>query len=247
MPLKYALTTWLNDTRVKEIVLVDWGSTVPLHTYCRESLFKLKNYDPRIRFVRVVGNPRWEAAAAFNLAFSEASHDTVIKIDGDVLFTKLSVDGFIPEEGEFISGNWKDADNYNEWHTNGFLAVSRRGFDAVNGYDERIQSYGWEDCELYERLELAGYRRSYVSRDRIFHLPHGDAERISYSKCPDMSTQELILKNKYETSVRDRWGTHYERHAYTTVSDQGDLKVVRQRGSVIKPGQILKTKPSSGR
>ena len=34
----------------------------------------------------------------------------------------------------------------------GILLASSDDFRAVNGYDERIFAYGWDDEDLYERL-----------------------------------------------------------------------------------------------
>jgi hypothetical protein len=56
-------------------------------------------------------------------------------------------------------GNYKLARNENERHLNGIIYTPLSTFREVNGYDERIQTYGWDDDNLYSRLQDLGFTR----------------------------------------------------------------------------------------
>jgi hypothetical protein len=63
----------------------------------------------------------------------------------------------------------------------------------VGGYDERLQQYGWDDSNMYERMEAFGARaRNFTRRDAsgeqtINHIPHpvnavqGEAAQVECS------------------------------------------------------------------
>ena len=56
------------------------------------------------------------------------------------------------------------------------IAVWRHDFERLNGFDERFVGWGYEDCDLQERLERAGLRvRSLLWRTMPVHLWHPPA------------------------------------------------------------------------
>lgn len=62
-------------------------------------------------------------------------------------------------------------------HANGALLATAAALAAIGGYDERIQSYGHDDTDLYDRLAGAGGVRTPLSAAAVVHVPHGDALR----------------------------------------------------------------------
>lgn len=65
----------------------------------------------------------------------------------------------------------------------GLLFVSKENFLKVGGYDEDIESYGWEDGEIIRRLESLELEHRKISFDyRLMHIPHPDRKRFEYSK-----------------------------------------------------------------
>ncbi|MGC1380710.1 MAG: glycosyltransferase [Candidatus Baltobacteraceae bacterium] len=54
-------------------------------------------------------------------------------------------------------------------------SLSRRAFDAVGGFDETFDLYGWEDTELGVRLRQSGLRRGFAWDAYLWHIkPPGD-------------------------------------------------------------------------
>lgn len=77
----------------------------------------------------------------------------------------------------FYSGHYGAARSENERHINGALVVKRADLQAIGGYDERLQSYGFDDEDLYARLVAAGLAKRTIDYDAITHVAHGDRER----------------------------------------------------------------------
>ena len=54
--------------------------------------------------------------------------------------------------------------------------MPRAAFEAVNGFDETFEGWGWEDLDLGLRLQLAGFRgHNVVAESRALHLFHEPA------------------------------------------------------------------------
>jgi GT2 family glycosyltransferase len=168
-----ALPSWLRLPEVSEVVIVDWSSKEPV----REALKRLPKPDSRIKVARVTNAPRWSAPCAFNAGIRLTKCRRILKLDADIVLSKdfLTVNG-IPGENEFIAGNWRNVSD-DQQHVNGsFLAPSRSTFQNW-GYSEFFTTYGWEDDEIYDRLQASGLKRKDVDTTTMLHLPHSDAER----------------------------------------------------------------------
>lgn len=81
----------------------------------------------------------------------------------------------------FYSGHYGAARSENERHMNGALVVKRADLLAIGGYDERLQTYGWDDEDLYGRLVASGLVKRTIDYNAIKHVPHGDQERAQAS------------------------------------------------------------------
>lgn len=65
------------------------------------------------------------------------------------------------------------------------MYLPRREWILVNGYDECVISYGWEDEDLYRRLGTYGNVRKDFDFSKIRHLEHADTERIAKQQLGD--------------------------------------------------------------
>jgi GT2 family glycosyltransferase len=54
----------------------------------------------------------------------------------------------------------------------GLMYIYREDFDAVNGYNEYIQTYGYDDIDLYDRLQAMGLKKIGTEEGTAIHLPH---------------------------------------------------------------------------
>lgn len=180
-----ALSSWLAAPEIDEVVVVDWSSSVPVETVT--SRFD----DGRVQVVRVPGQRRWMASKSHNLGVRMASGDLLLRLDADYLLRATA--GFFSRHpmtfGAFYCADWRQARVDNERHLAGALYVHRRHFLAVNGYNERIATYGYEDEDLFERLAGTGLARRNVDLDTLHHIPHSDALRVKHQDVADVEAE----------------------------------------------------------
>lgn len=192
---RMALRNWLEAAGVREIVLVDWSSEVPLQVAP----------DPRVRVVRVEGEAHFILALALNLAASLATGQELVKMDIDY---RVREDFFARLEGRpgrFHRGNNKRLGREdNERHLNGFLAVERAAFLAVGGFDERIAGYGMDDTDLYDRLTAAGLEgKDVFEKHGICHVPH--ARALSTANMPEKDFRAMLKRNRRQVAAQRPW------------------------------------------
>jgi glycosyltransferase involved in cell wall biosynthesis len=168
-----ALPSWLALSGISEIVVVDWGSDVPV----ADDLARAGLTDPRIRIARAEDEPRWVLSYAFNLGFRLARHAQVLKADADIVLDPGFLQANPLPRGAFIAGNWRTAGEGQQF-VNGFFQIHRDDLFAVNGFNEYITTYGWDDDDLYDRLVAAGMARIDVAAGSVHHLDHDDDARM---------------------------------------------------------------------
>jgi hypothetical protein len=210
--LARVLDTWLAAPEVDEIVIVDWGSLVPL----RESLRRFD--DPRIVIARVDGQRGWKHSKCHNLELRLATGDLVLRTDSDCLLNSGFFATHSVREGMFYAGNWRHVSNTDEAkHLTGTVYARRSDMLDVNGYNERLLHYGYEDDDFYERLVLAGLSRWDLDPSTIFHIPHPDRRRYENQEMEiDLNRlaterderdflQSLVSKNQVVVKRQRRW------------------------------------------
>lgn len=181
--VKKTAPAWLAVEGVKEIVVVDWSSDPPL-----EPTIRSIPGGERIKIIRVNSEPRWVLSRAYNLAINATRYSHIIRTDCDYHidpgFVKAH-SGIMEETSEeakkrgkhYFAGNYNLARNENEVHLNGAVFIKRKDFLDVGGYDERIQTYGWDDEDLYQRLGTAGFEKLNISYDHVSHVSHDNTGR----------------------------------------------------------------------
>lgn len=179
-----ALNSWVKCPDVSEIIIVDWSSDRPV----REALAEAGLNDPRIRVVRVENEPRWILTYAFNVGFRVAAYERILKVDADIVLDPQFFDQNPLKPNHFIAGNWRKAAK-NQAHVNGFFYLFKKDLAAIAGFNEYITTYGWDDDDIYDRLERHGVTRSDVDIKTIYHLPHSDEERVGSQGEGDVAEQ----------------------------------------------------------
>lgn len=207
--LMRALPSWLVHDAVSEVIVVDWSSDVPVDS----SLAAAGIDDPRVKIVRVEGEPRWILSHAFNVGFRAASCAFLLKADADIVLAP----GFFAEnpvlDDGFVAGNWRRAET-GQAYVNGFFLASRKVIAAVGGFNEFIRTYGWDDDELYARLVHHGFRRMDIAPGSVTHLDHDDTARLglpapgtAQSLADTLMASPIyhIRKNRYIATVMPEW------------------------------------------
>lgn len=164
--LERALQTWLKHDEVDEIIVLDWSSDQSL----KPLIDKYQN--GKLVLAEAPGQGKWILSHAYNLAARLTTRTRIFKIDADVEITGDFFQRHALSAGRFFSGNWRKARDLNERHLNGMVYLLRDDFFRVNGYNEFIKSYGWDDCNFYERLESLGLVKKDIDLNTLHHIEH---------------------------------------------------------------------------
>lgn len=161
-----ALKTWVKHKQIDEIIIVDWSSD--------KSLLPIINkyQNGKILLARVEDQEKWVLSHAFNLAARLTTKDKILKIDADVKVLPGFFKKHTLQPGKFFTGSWEKARNENETHLNGNTFLYREDFFRVNGYNEFFKTYGWDDTDLFSRLEAIGLERLCFDFDTLHHIRH---------------------------------------------------------------------------
>ena len=187
---------------------MDWSSD--------DSLIPLveKYQNGKIILAIVNNQPAWILSHAYNLAARLTSKSKILKIDSDVKILPGFFEQHTLQSGIFFTGNWKIARDENEKHLHGISLMFRENFFKVNGYNEFIKSYGWDDIDLYDRLENQSFTRKDFIHDTLLHIPH--LNRTSFQNHMQFvnnidDTQKSILNslvNRFVSSSYKPWTTN---------------------------------------
>lgn len=201
--IEKTLNSWFID-KVDEIIIVDWGNTgvIQIVEKIIKNLKDTIKY-PNIIVVIVPEKKYWILSYAFNIAARFSSKKNILKLDAD---SKLNSDFFKkhPLNNEiFYAGDWRLARDENEKHTNGIMYVKRKHFFNVFGYNEYIQTYGWDDCDMYDRLSLT-LERNVINLDTIQHIKHDENLRTKNQLIDSNGLDVEIEKNRL-ISLETKW------------------------------------------
>ena len=230
--LLYSLMTWLDCTDIDEIVVIDWTSTSSISSDIEK---KAGNHPffQKIRCHRVEKQTSWILTWAYNLAVSLARYDKIIKLDCDVSLDPKFFpvnDNFRKLDSRnppiFYTGDWKTS---SQIHLNGQVLVKRTDFIAINGYNEHLTKYGYDDTDLYLRLMNMGLTHakfidSSNGRSLIRHRDHSNFDRIcnqirgidETGAPPDMKT---MIEHNRILSDKMKWDGNQQKHHYLFKDD----------------------------
>jgi glycosyltransferase involved in cell wall biosynthesis len=206
-----ALRSWVQCPEISQIIIVDWSSTTPF----QDDLAASGITDERILVARVHGQPRWILSYAFNFGFRLAAYDKILKTDADIIIHSRFFEENELKPNTFLSGDWRIAEKGQE-HINGFFFARRADLFAVKGFNEYITTYGWDDDDLYFRLEQLGSNRVRVKTGGIYHIPHGDVQRVGDNHLPENALEEMlrdpavkIMGNRFLAGAMPLWGENH--------------------------------------
>jgi len=238
-PLQFTIPTYLSHPNVKQLIIVDWDSDIPVRD--RLDQMELCGWpDDRVSIVRAENQPYWNSARAYNLAMMFVTQPLTLKIDADVAIVDHVLDR-LPVSGQtFTSGTWRFAKTLNAVSLFGTVFFATKDFRRVGGYDERFTTYGHEDGDLYLRLRKLELAQRIFKPNVLFHLPHSDLRRTAHLevKCQDLL--ESIALSRAHARRRKRWSRKSVGAEFVHV--QGDhlsnYKVVYQVNSVTDAGGL---------
>ncbi len=160
-----SLQSWLSIKSIDRIYICDWGSQSPLQSQIR------KKWNVSHIVLYRVEEERFVLSWAYNFLIGKMDEcEWILKVDADVSLMPNFLNNVLLQEGTFFTG-WHGWGG-NDTHLNGNLLVRKTHFESVGGYNEHIQHYGFDDEDLYTRLEHAGYVRQHLPRNLMEHHWH---------------------------------------------------------------------------
>ena len=211
--LKIALQSWLSVPGIAELIIVDWGSSIHISEAIPELL-----QDPRIKLITAEHEQTWILSWAYNLAAKFVpSGSMMLKVDCDTVLSVDFLKSHPMEELVFYADDWRTTANENEKHLNGVFYIKHSYFVEVNGFDERLQIYGNDETDLYDRLNTTGYRMKRLDLTKIYHLKNPDSRRSSREAVRYLNFYLII--NRHFKALLPEWNrTSTQTAYYLTVS-----------------------------
>jgi hypothetical protein len=240
--LLLSVSQWIKCRDINEIIIVDWSSATRVEETIRDIL---KISKIKITIIRVNNAEKWILTTAYNLAAKHTSYDKILKLDCDNFISQDFVEHHkldaVKGRNCFYSGNWRESRNENEKHLNGVVYLYRQDFFAIGGYNEYIQSYGWDDSDLYSRLQ-ANVVNLYINNNHVSHIEHTDLER----GVVDNNTQEgnkafrYIQTNRFLCELPEAaWSAEKEMSTFSLVKDKSFKEAHKARGHKLLVGHLV--------
>ena len=184
------ISSWIECEHINEIIIVDWSSKIKV-------VDTLKNYltSYNIKIIEVTKDCKWILSWAFNLSACFTNYNKILKLDCDYKINKDFINKHSLLPGTFYSGDWRSARNDNEKYLNGCVYLYRDDFFKINGYNEYIQTYGWDDTDLYNRLQKNNIKQISINNDYIIHLEHETKCRQSDNTFKDIHYNRFLVNN----------------------------------------------------
>lgn len=196
--LDISVHSWIKHEQIKEIIITDWSSD--------KSIEHLESISPKIKVIRVEGKEYYNASTPVNIAIKEAKYPIILKLDVDYIINPYCNFNDLIDiaENEYICGDWRDKYIDNDLGfvqgTNGFLCVYKKHIETVGYYDESIENYGVEDCDMFFRLLQIGLKRKTLKFGKgntpIYHNPHSD-----YYRTENFPIKNIGYNHKHYGSV----------------------------------------------
>lgn len=187
-----SLQSWIVINEIKEIIILDFGSDKPLTIPVVDSRIRLYRYESEF----------WHLAKAYNIAIQLSTQPILLKLDCDYFLRNNFLELNSITSKEFIVGRPNHS-------TKGLLLINRENFLKVNGYNERIINWGWDDNDIYDRLRKIGLKEKIVNPNTIEHLPHKEYLRTKYLPNPTLSRSHTRSYNVREAR-KNPW-THLDK------------------------------------
>lgn len=233
--VELAIASWESVEGIDEMVVVDWSSKESW-----DGMLRLQGMvsSGRTSLVRVEDAGDWVLSRAYNLAARVATGNYLLRVDCDTHLDPDFLDVHPPPgAGKYYTVAWGTEREDIETRLRGVWFARKSDFEKAGGYDERITQYGYEDTDLYGRLDrVAGLVMEPLLLDKINHMIINDFigshsnETSPYNAMPptlSVRMNQAMIKNARETWAVVRESKKVSEYSFQLNPDEGFL-VARQ-------------------
>ncbi len=192
------LSSWIVHEKVDEIVILDWSSNPPILD--DSDVLQFINNNNKIKHLRIDNQKYYNVSKACNLCIQNTKNKYVLKIDIDHIlinstFLDMICDSLPLLDSRFYSGRHTTVVHW------GIVLFDKNIFDKIQGYNEKLEGWGYEDSDLYDRMSKIIKEYTFVNiKENIYHKPHDDNLRVANYKIKDInmshSINEALSKNE---------------------------------------------------
>ena len=183
-----------------EIIVVDYDDPDDAHLWLRAQPF------PQLVTVHLANLQWFHADHARNCGLRQARNDIVIFADVDFLITQQIVAEIRTNDYKAFGQQPDDVGSL------GFIYLRREHAMALNGWEEAVCGYGWDDIDFKHHCRLYGLR-PYTMTNRLISIRSEHQVRIleGVNKARNATVNQRILRalaslHPYKNNVGRNWG-----------------------------------------
>jgi hypothetical protein len=198
-----------DDYEALQYILLDYNSNDGMEEWIKDNMNEYIS-NGKIIYYKTFEPISFNHSHSKNLAFKLADNDIVCNINADHYtgkgFAHYVNEAFTKDENIVLTpvDYYRTKKGYNpSKDVFGRVCVKKDHFRMINGFDERMTHYGFEDWDFINRLELTNIKRVLIEDFRYLHfIAHDEGERFSlntdhlqgiYVHYCSASTAELIF------------------------------------------------------
>lgn len=184
-----------------DFILLDYNSSDGMGEWVKTELGTLLD-SGKVKYFRVKDNyPYFHVSHAKNIVHKLATGDIVCNVDADNFtgkgFASYLAECFLENSNRVIHGSWELRAG-----SHGRIAVKRKNFSLVGGYDERMQGWGYEDLDLIKRLNYFGLDDLLISNINFLDLIEHSREEREKLRPPEHRNIEVTTKQNIALAMQ---------------------------------------------
>lgn len=158
-----------------EFVVLDYNSTDGLEDWMRQNL---SNWQGKVVYYKTLQPQSYARSHSRNMVFRLASGDILCNIDADN-FVGKGFAHYVNRIFEKSKNIYMEAYRENFQDVFGKVCFKKSDFETIQGYDEKIVNYGFEDIDFKNRLKKNNLKQVLFKQKKFLRvITHGDVERV---------------------------------------------------------------------
>jgi hypothetical protein len=158
----------------REYIVLDYNSTDGLKDWIMSEM-EVHLRSGLLKYFRTEARPYFDRCHSRNMVFKQASGDIFCNVDADNFtgpgFANYLNHFFKEQPCSFLTPDYSVRD------VMGRLSIKRSDFHDVKGFNESLEGYGFDDVDLYRRLELRNKKHKFLYELQFLQAinhPHGE-------------------------------------------------------------------------
>lgn len=149
-----------------------------------------------------VGKDYWNLSESRNAGYKYIKGDRLLFLDADTMLQPTFIEMAVKQLNEktFVTGLIAPP-----WNGCGCLFVNKSDYEKARGYNEALTGWGYDDIDMYKRLEKLGLTRIDFDYKLISNIAHEDSGRNKFhgnvDKYQTLAENVLISEREFKSSI----------------------------------------------